>query len=429
MKLFGAYALLLISACSFAHEYTQEVSSALREKNAPLALTFLHKAKERNPQDVSVLLQIATILFLTHDYTQSAAYYERALELQPHHDNARYNCATAYRRSGDLMQALAQYEKVSQTNQTDQVKGALFKLYIRSKQWSKASAIQSPQLWWYDENICGKNILLDSDKPGNGLGDVIQFVGYAQALKQAGAHVIVKAPDPLHHLLKRCVCIDQLITKDDPLPAHDKKYDICIASLLLQNKDHIMMRTPQKPYLTANPELVTFWRNLISNNAQFKVGLCWRSNFVRDRFTEQIIPSPRSISLEALAPLADPAVAFYSLQKSPDPIEGPFAITHYSDDFDESHGRFMDTAALIMNMDVVITVDTSIAHLAGALGKPVWLLLSCEPDYRWFTDPKHSPLYPDVHLFRQRNYGDWTEVVTTIKQKLTELIFIHRNNS
>ncbi len=429
MKSFCVSALLLISACSFAHEYTQEVATALREKNASLALTLLQKAEQANPQDVSVLLQTATTLFLIHDYTQAAVYYERALKLQPHHANTRYNCATAYRMSGNLSKALEHYETVYQTNQSDQVKSALFKLYIRSKQWSKAVAIQSPQLWWYGENIYGKSILLDSDKAGNGLGDVIQFAGYAQALKQAGAYVIVKAPAPLHHLLKRCAFIDQLITKDDPLPAYDQKYDICIASFLLQNKNRIMMRTPQKSYLTADPELVTFWSNRIANNAQLKVGLCWRSNFVRDRFTEKVIPSPRSISLEALAPLADSRIAFYSLQKSTDPIESPLAITHYSDDFDESHGRFMDTAALIMNMDVVITVDTSIAHLAGALGKPVWLLLSCEPDYRWFTDQERSPLYPDVHLFRQRSYGDWTEVVITIKQKLTELIFTHRNNN
>ena len=158
MKLFGVYALLLISARSLAHEYTQDVATALREKNAPLALTLLHKAEKNNPQDVSVLLQTATTLFLTHDYTQAAAYYERALELQPHHANTRYNCATAYRMSGNLNKALEHYETVYQTNQNDQVKSALFKLYLRSKQWSKASAIQSPQLWWYDENIYGKSI-------------------------------------------------------------------------------------------------------------------------------------------------------------------------------------------------------------------------------------------------------------------------------
>ncbi len=410
-----------------AQDYKQQAAAAMQKKQPQLALHFLHKAEQQTPNDQNVLLQLATTHFVMQAYTTAASYYERALLLTPGHISTHYNCAMTHSKYGNFARAIEQYETVYKKAHSEKVKGHLFKLYIRCKQWDKAYSLQPPALWWYNENIYGKTILLDIDKPGNGFGDGIQFIRYAQILKQAGATIFVKAPNPLVPLLKRCTYIDQVYAKDEAIPAYDTLYNICIASLLLHTKDQIMMRTPQRPYLSADPEFIDFWNKQTHPDSNFKIGLCWQSNLAQDPFNGKIMPSPRSISLEELAPLADKNITFYSLQKLAESTTPPFPLTQFTQDFDESHGRFMDTAALIMNMDLIITVDTSIAHLAGALGKPVWLLLSCESDYRWFTGTDISPLYPDMKLFRQQAYGDWQSVVASVKQALHERMHTHRN--
>ncbi len=412
-----------------AQDYTQQAAAAMQKKQPELALHFLHKAEQEAPDDLNVLLQLAATHFVMHDHTTAASYFERALAHNPGNITARYNCATSHCKYGNFARALEQYEIVYRNFKDESVKGKLFKMYIRCKKWDKACSLQPPQLWWYNENIYGTTILLDIDKPGNGFGDGIQFIRYAQILKQAGAIVFVKAPNPLMPLLKRCAYIDQLFAKDEVIPAYDTTYNICIASLLLRTKDQIMMRTPQRPYLSADPELIDFWHKQIHTDSNFKIGLCWQSNLALDPFSGKIMPSSRSISLEELTPLADKNITFYSLQKLAKSTTPPFMFTQFTQDFDESHGRFMDTAALIMNLNLIITVDTSIAHIAGALGKPVWLLLSCESDYRWFTDTDTSPLYPNMKLFRQQAYGDWKPVIASMKKTLHERAHTCRNSA
>ena len=406
------------SSISHGQEYRQKAAAALKQKDAVQALELLKKALEINPNDSSTILQVASTLFLTHHYELAAKFYEQAVELNPDHKNILYNCATAHSKYGNFSRALEQYEQVYCRFADDYTKGVLFKQYIRCQKWDNALKLQTPKLWWYNENIAGKTILLDCDKQGNGFGDVIQFIRYAQILQQAGAHVIVKTPAPLQSLLQRCPYIDQVVGPHEITPACDRQYDICIASLLLKMRDLIMMKAPQRPYLFADPELISFWKQRIPQNETLKVGLCWKSNLVRDHFTEEIVPSPRSISLEELTPLVHKNITLYSLHKLPEAIDAPFPLIQQQDDFDGSHGRFMDTAALMMNMDIIITVDTSIAHLAGALGKKVWLLLACESDYRWFTHSQRSTLYPDMHLFRQTAYGEWGPVIAIIQKKL-----------
>lgn len=411
-----------VSSLAYASNYTHHASIALQEKKADVAIALLEQALQENHNNHEALLLMAKVQFLTHHYDDAARYFEQAIALDPSNAIAQYNCATAYSRSGNFTHAIRLFEQVQTKLQNDKIRGALFKLYIRCQQWDKAIHLQPPSLWWYSENIVGKTVFLDCCKEGNGLGDVIQFVRYAQILTQAGAHVIAKIPTPLHPLLQRCHYIKTILAPHDPPPSYDYAFDICIASLLLTTKDRLVMNACQSPYLSADPELVTAWDQQLAHDHNYKVGLCWNSNLVRDNFTGAIITSPRSISLEDLAPLAHPTVSFYSLQKTAKPPESPFPLNQYTDDFDESHGRFMDTAALIMNMDLIITVDTSIAHLAGALGKEVWLLLACESDYRWFTDSNQSPLYPSMQLFRQTAYRQWENVIQTVTEKLHKRI-------
>ena len=394
----------------------------IQKKQPQLALVYLEKAQQESPEDIEIMLLLATTHYLLHNCKASGAYYEKVINKNPRHINSRYNCATVYSKCGEFDKALKYYEDAYKLFQDDGVRGALLKLYIRLQQWDNVARILPPKLWWYDTNIYGKTIFLDLDKPGNGYGDCIQFLRYGKLLHQGGAKVVIKIPGALETLLGHCSYVDQIITKNDPVPKHDLSYTICIASLLQKSHDHIFMKSPQNPYITVDEKLIDFWKEKLSDDKNFKIGLCWKSTLVQDKFTREITESPRSISLNALLPISTEEVSFYSLQKADEKFSTPFEIIQFTEDFDESHGRFMDTAALMMNMDLIISVDTSIVHLAGALGRPTWLLLSCESDYRWFTESTRSPLYPDVTLFRQTDYGDWKPVIAQLHKALNRLL-------
>lgn len=404
-------------------EHLQNAVRAVKEKDAARACNHLLSAYHLDPTNSTILQQLATIYFLTGNYKQATIYYEQLLHLYPTNLNTCYNLAITHCKMGQFEQAIAYLEKVADLMPDDgATKGNLLKLYLRSKRWKKANQINPSSLWWYDENISGKRIMLDLAKPGNGFGDTFQFVRYAQFLHQAGATVIVKAPKPCVPLFSLCPYITKVISGDDPLPAYDKTYSICIASLMYCMKEKTTLRIPRDPYLYADEGLVNLWHQKLATDPNIKIGICWETNLIKDRFTEAIIPSPRSISLNELKPLSMPGISFYSLQKVSNKLNVPFPLHQFHNDFDETHGRFMDTAALIKNCDLIITVDTSIAHLAGALGKPVWLLLSCESDYRWFTQTNETFWYPTMTLFRQNSVGNWTQIISKVKQKLEKLL-------
>ena len=404
---------------SFCTNYLKEANEALHQKDAVRAVDLLYKAETEQPNNLIILLRLAAVHAILHQYEKAAQYYDQALTIRPNAPNTHHNCGNIYSKFGQFEQAHAHYERAYTMLQDDTIKGGLFKSSIRLKQWTKASQLGASCLWWYDENIYGKTVLLDISKPGNGYGDGIQFMRYAQILAQAGARVLVKAPPPLIPLLFHAPYIAHVIRHDDSEPPHDKRFDICIASLLMTMK-HV--DSSRNPYVWGDPALIDSWGDQLKKDGNFKVGICWLSNYVQELFSGEIVPSPRSISLEQLALLALPGTSFYSLQKTDGPVHSPFTLHQFDADFDQTNGRFMDTAAVIMNMDLVITIDTSIAHLAAALGKPVWILLSCESDYRWFTHTERSTFYPTIRLFRQKNYGDWSSVIELIKIELQKAI-------
>ncbi|MBI3837411.1 MAG: hypothetical protein HY288_05705, partial [Planctomycetia bacterium] len=176
------------------------------------------------------------------------------------------------------------------------------------------------------------------------------------------------------------------------------------------------------PYLAADPRLVDVWREKLSEFNGFKVGIHWQGNrdYAQDRY--------RSIALKEFAPLADvPGVQLFSLQRT-DGVEqlaevaGQFAIHELGPHIDEQSGAFMDTAAVMKNLDLVITSDTATPHLAGALGVPVWVALGKVPEWRWLLDRRDSPWYPTIRLFRQRTRGDWSDVFARMAGELRQIV-------
>lgn len=404
--------------------YLDQAVIALKSKNESEAKSLLIQGHERYPTDTRIIAQLASLRYMLQEFPQAVADFEKLAGLNPD-NNTLYNLATSYCKIGRFEDAIKPLEKVLERLPNEpSVHGALLKLYARTKQWRKTEAIVKPSLWWFDENIYGKTVLLDLDKEGNGLGDSIQWIRYARYLAQAGARVIARVQKPLVPLFSRCPYITAVITTDDPTPSYDKKFDICIVSLMCKSKNRIAMQVPESSYLTADPELIKEWGNRLAPDKKYKIGLCWESNFIKNIVTGDISPSPRAISLEELKPIALDGISFYSVQRFSSAAT-PFAINQFDGDFDESHGRFMDTAAVIMNCDLIISVDTSIAHLAGALGKPVWLLLNCESDYRWFLHEARSYWYPSMRIFRQTEFKNWAPVVAQVKTELEKLV-LHR---
>ncbi len=271
---------------------------------------------------------------------------------------------------------------------------------------------------WDGGPLDGQTILLHHEQ---GLGDTIQFVRYAEILKQRGARrVVVKTQPALRKLLEGCAGIDALVSTEAELPAFDLYVPMLSVPGLL--KTDFSTIPGNVPYLRPDPTLVTHWQQRLAQYPGFRIGIAWQgsADFHAD--------AQRSIPLQQFAPLAAiEGVRLFSLQKGIGEqqigaLHPAFEVIHFGDELDAKSGAFMDTAAIMQNLDLVITSDTSVPHLAGALGVPTWLALSISPDWRWFLERDDSPWYPSMTLFRQQRLGDWEDVFDRIACALRERI-------
>jgi Glycosyltransferase family 9 (heptosyltransferase) len=243
------------------------------------------------------------------------------------------------------------------------------------------------------------------------IGDAIQFVRYLPLVIARGGKVIFACQPALHRLFANVAGIDRIIGMDDPLPNYDLHCPLLSLPLIFTTT--IESIPAAVPYLAAAPESVQRWARRIPDVKQRRIGIAWAgaAGNSNDR--------NRSMSPEFLSPLADVAgVQLVSLQKSPTPP--PSASLKMIDHTSELND-FADTAALIANLDLVISVDTAVAHLAGAMGKPAWLLLTHLADWRWHLDRKDSPWYPTMRLFRQKSAGDWGDLMQRVATALNAL--------
>jgi hypothetical protein len=252
------------------------------------------------------------------------------------------------------------------------------------------------------------------------MGDTIQFIRYAPLVKARGARVIVECHKPLARLFAQAPGVDQALARGrafprpDGLPAFD--FHCPFLSLPLACGTTLDNLPAAVPYLVAAPALAAAWATRLAGGAGLKIGLAWAGN------PQHKNDPHRSMALEALAPvLATPGCTFYSLQKGPGAEQAKGAGQRLIDLAPELKD-FADTAAAIANLDLVIGVDTSVVHLAGALGKPAWVLVPQVPDWRWLLAREDSPWYPTLRLFRQETDGDWQGVFSKISDELRFLL-------
>ncbi len=258
---------------------------------------------------------------------------------------------------------------------------------------------------WHGETLEGKTILLHAEQ---GLGDTLQFIRYATLLAKRGGKVIVEIWPELAGIIKSVEGIDQIIIQGDPPPSFDFHCPMMSLPLIFGTT---LETIPAKPYLSAPPDRIAAWRERLGNpNGHRRVGLAWAGR------PEQRDDRRRSMRLDQFAPLANAKSArFFSLQKgsAADQAASPPPGMNLIDWTPDLH-NFVETAALLANLDLVICVCTAVAHLAGAMGKPVWVLLSYQSDWRWMLNRTDSPWYPTARLFRQKTMGDWTGVIAEI---------------
>lgn len=271
-----------------------------------------------------------------------------------------------------------------------------------------------PQPLWLGETpLAGKTLFVHCEQ---GFGDAMQFVRFLPQLYAMGARVVLEATVSLHRLFAGLGA--QLILPGTPPPDFD--CHIPLLSLPLALRVFRLADIPCKvPYLHADPQRVDHWAQLMGPRTRPRVGLAWRGSYHAQYTKEQNIPPTRNVPFAQLARLHPLACEFYSLQKEPDPQADTQAWP--TSNFHEPPATlsdFMETAALIANLDLVIAVDTAVAHLAGAMDKPVWLLNRKNGDWRWLLNRSDSPWYPSMRIFQQQQHHDWASVLTTVSDAL-----------
>ena len=321
--------------------------------------------------------------------------YSQAIALDPNCAVAHWNQAQIYLRRGDYKQGWRAYEWRWKTPSLPMYK----------------SKRDFPQpIWSGREALAGKTILLHAEQ---GLGDTLQFCRYAALLAQRGASVVLEVPPTLAGLMGTLAGVARVVIKGDALAPFD--YHIPLMSLPLAFATRLDTVPGAAPYLASDPAKVAQWRALLGAQSRPRVGIVWRGapNHLNDQH--------RSMSLSMLARLCSDRYEFISLQKEVGPDEQSLLDTLPVRQVAGQLRDFSDTAALCELLDVVITVDTSVAHLAGALGKPVWVLLQTPCEWRWLEHRADSPWYPSATLYRQPRRDDWAPVIDAVAADLDKL--------
>lgn len=358
-----------------------------------------------------------TLLALTR-YAEAAESYRRALQLAPELHDARVALASCLHYLGYLNEALAACDIVlrSVPDHAEAHWNRALLLLLQGSypegwqeyewRWKKrrftSPLRQFSQPQWHGESLAGKTILIHAEQ---GFGDTLQFCRYLPLLAASASQVVFECHPPLAVLMETLSPGIVIVPMGQPLPAFDCHLPLLSLPRLFNTTQETILGV--LPYLQPPVERLPFWRSVMPQDNLFKVGLCWAG---------KLYPDPcRSIPAAALARFAGCAgVSFVSLQLGEGIARPELALV----DLTMLLQDFADTAALIAQLDLVITIDTAVAHLAGALGKQTWVLLPAAPDWRWLLKREDSPWYPGMRLFRQQQPGNWAPVLEQVVAEL-----------
>jgi tetratricopeptide (TPR) repeat protein len=346
------------------------------------ALPCLDRAIALNPADVTAHSNRGISLLRLKRLDEALRSFEAALRLAPAHVEARLYRAIILLLQGKLAEGWRDFE-------------------LRKVFWkTEPPAFDQGRSWLADAPLEGQTIFI---YPEQGLGDTIQFSRYAPLLEEAGAHVVLSVARPLQPLLRQVLARGEVIGEGERPVRFD--YHCSLMSLPLALKTTLESLPPLKP-LAADGERRRRLEAMLGPKRRPRVGLVWSGNPAHENDRQ------RSVPLEQLLPILTDDIEWICLQKELRPddaasLAGSGKVAFFGGQISD----FADTAALVDLTDLVISVDTSVAHLAGAMGKPIWVLLNFVPDWRWLLDRTDSPWYPSARLFRQPALRDWGSVI------------------
>jgi Tfp pilus assembly protein PilF len=389
------------------------------------ALSLLLRARETNPHSAQIHDALGNTLLRLNRPEEAIACYRRAIELKPDFVECHSNWATALVALNRPHEAIARYRQalalkpdhpeVHYYECLEHLRLGHFDEGWRQHEWRwlRRDAARfrrnfDQPLWLGAESLAGKTILLHADQ---GMGCALQFIRYLPMVARQAAKVIVETHPPLVRLLRQMTDAAAVCARGEPLPPCDRHCPLM--SLPLAFGTTVETIPAQVPYLAPPPFDRGRWPELDALPRPRRVGLVWAGN------KEHSNDHNRSVPLGGLAPLLrSPGTRFVSLQK--ELRDGDAGILDEMKVLRIGEGLhdFAETAAVIAQLDLVITVDTAVAHLAGALARPVWIILPFSADWRWFLDRTDSPFYPTARLFRQTAIGSWHEVLSSLTDAL-----------
>lgn len=402
--------------------------SAMKElKRWREALVSYDQAINLNPHHAEALCNRGNILNELKQLEEAVASYNKTIELEPSYAEPYYNRGIALAGLNRMDEAIASYNQAialkpdymgAHYNKSLAllVKGELaagWELY----EWRWRSENNGPKqrdfsqpLWLGKEPLRGKTILLHNDQ---GLGDAIHFSRYARHVAALGATVVLEVQQPLTSLLKHLQGVDTVIARGQALPDFDCHCPLLSLPLAFgATLDNV---PNERRYLSSDPEKIRLWEQRLGRKTTRRIGLAWSGN------EQHSNDHNRSVTLAQLLPHLPSSFHYVSLQKELRAVDRATLnqqsmVEHYGEELHD----FSDTAALCDVMDLVVSVDTSVAHLSAALGKPTWIMLPFKPDWRWLLDRSESVWYPTARLYRQNKRGEWGNVFESIRDDLLQ---------
>ena len=418
-----------------------------KEIKAYLSLATLYKQEQKyeeaikvyqqglinNPSNHFILSNLGNLFYLQHKYEDAIISHQRAIKAEPQSHIVHFNFANTLLSAGKYSEAVEMYKKTIQINpnfyrsrinlgttllsMSNFDEG--FKEYNNRIYEDKnfKNILHKKNQIWNGQNIENKKILVVAE---NGLGNTLQFSRYLEILSQLNCKIIFKCQEELHHLFEDMLYIEELVSLDNDYD--DFEYWVPLQNLVYLLTPDLNSNCPFPSSLKIDDNKLLEWETLIAVNDNVKIGLNWHgsnlnprvasNNVTLDKFNN-IVKNPNAtfISLQKGAPVSD--IEKFKLEEN---------IINYDLLMDTGSKKFLDTAAIVKYLDLVITTDTSIAHLAGSLGTQTWLLLPKVSDWRWLNSKDETIWYDNVRIYRQKIQGDWSDVFARVEKDCIELV-------
>ena len=386
-----------------------------------------------NPSNHIILSNLGNLFYLQHKYEDAIISHQRAVKSKPDSYEVQFNFANTLLNSGKYTEAIEAYRKTSELKPNFyRAKVSLgstllsmanfeegFKEYNHRIYEDKnfQSVLDKKNLIWNGQNIENKKILVIAD---DGLGNTLQFSRYLEILSQLNCKIIFKCQDELHHFFEDMMHIEEIIGLENNFQDFD--YWVPLQNLIYLLTPDLTANCPLPSVLKINDNKLLEWETLIALDDKIKVGLNWQGSKANPRVASN------SVTLDFFKNIvSNKSASFISLQKGAavsdiEKLQLQKNIINYDMLMDTSSKKFLDSAAIIKYLDLVITTDTSIAHLAGTLGTQTWLLLPKVSDWRWLNSKDETIWYDNFRIYRQRKQGDWQEVFSRVEKDCADLI-------